>query len=300
MRRTNGFTLLEALIALAIFGLIAVMATTGVSRALRTQSLNESITTSQARLRRITEVFTQDLRSSVLGGVSNLPYTSSDHAVSFITLTGGAGDKVVPHDYGSGNTFEGADYLYMLWSDSDTSASSLVGQHLMLVNGYGDANIFEVSDVSAVSGTNNYVYDVTHSGCTNTVPYTDARTITLTTQAVGYSFDATTGTLYMTEGPNAANQFPVAFDLTDVKIQYIYLTDAGSTVVRTTPLTDSSGTPVRTGTLPSGANATLARVGLVVTAADGSHGTNVTRTISGEVEMSSNPTFKIDKVTQCN
>ncbi|HKI56827.1 MAG TPA: prepilin-type N-terminal cleavage/methylation domain-containing protein [Trueperaceae bacterium] len=296
MRRTQGFTLLEALIALAIFGLIVVMATTGVVGALRAQSLNEAVTSSQARLRRVTEVFTQDLRSSVLGGVANTPYVSNDHEVSFLTLTGGAGDKVLPHDYGQGNSFPNADNLFLLWSDPNTSATTLQGHHVLLVNDNGDATIFQVTNVTAVAGTT-YQYNVVHNGCKNLISYTDARTMTLSTRAVGYRFDAGSGTLYFKDGSSA--EVPVAFDLSRVSIQYVYQTDAGTTVVRGWPLTDASGQPVRTGTI-SGQNVTLARVGLVVTAADGTQGSRATRTISGEVEMSSNPSLKLNKVTPCN
>lgn len=297
MRRTDGFTLLEALIALAVFGLIVVLATTGVVGALKAQSLNEAVTSSQARLRRVTEVFTQDLRSSVLGGVTNTPYVSNDHQVSFLTLAGGGGNKVLPHDYGQGNSFSNAENLFLLWSDPNTSATSLEGHHVLLVNDNGDATIFRVSNVQAVAGTT-YQFNVVHSGCPNLIGYTDARTMTLRTRAVGYRFDAGSGTLYLKDGSSA--ETPVAFDLSDVTIQYVYETAAGTPIVRNAPLTDASGQPVRTGTDAGGQSLTLARVGLVVSASDGSQGTRVRRTVSGEVEMSSNPSLKLNKVTPCN
>lgn len=296
MRRTEGFTLLEALIALAIFGLIVVMATTGVMGALRAQSLNEAVTSSQARLRRVTEVFTQDLRSSVLGGVANTPYPSNDHQVSFLMLTGGAGDKVLPHDYGVNASFPTANNLFLLWSDPNAGATSLQGHHVLLVNGNGEATVFRVTNVAPVSGTT-YQYNVVHSGCPNAIAYTDARTMVLRARAVGYRFDAPSGTLYLKEGSGA--ETPVAFDLGSVRIQYVYQTDAGAVVVRSAPLTDAAGQPVRTGTL-AGQSVTLVRVGLAVTAAEGAGGTRVTRTVSGEVEMSSNPSLELNKVTPCN
>ncbi|HKI55513.1 MAG TPA: prepilin-type N-terminal cleavage/methylation domain-containing protein [Trueperaceae bacterium] len=295
-RSDHGFTLLEALIALAIFGLIAVMATTGVVGALRAQSLNEAIASSQGRVRRVTEVFAQDLRSSVLGGLTNTPYASNDHQVSFLTLAGSGGNKVLPHDYGQGNSFSNADNLFLVWSDPNTAATSLQGQHVLLVNDNGDATVFQVTNVAPVAATT-YRYNVVHAGCPNLIAYTDARTTALASHSVGYRFDAGSGTLYLKDGSSA--ETPVAFDLSNVAIQYVYQTDAGAPLVRSAPLTDASGYPVRTGTI-SGQNVTLERVGLVVTASDGSAGRRVSRTVSSQVEMSSNPSFKIDKVTPCN
>jgi len=295
MRRTQGFTLLEALIALAIFGLIAVMATTGVSGALRAQSLNEAVTTSQSRLRRVTEVFTQELRGAVLGGVTNAPYTSNDHQVSFVTLIGGAGDPVLPHDYGNNNSFPNAENLYLLWGQSGVDpATALEGHHLLMVNNSGEAIVFEITNVQAKG---NGSYNVVHAGCSNTIAYTGNRTMTMQSRSVGFRFDAATGTLYMKEGSNP--EAPMAFDLGSVAIQYVYLTDAGTTVVRSAPLTNSAGEPLRVGTI-SGQPATLQRIGLAVSASTRASRGQVKRTVSGQVEMSSRHSFSINQVTTCN
>lgn len=295
MRRTQGFTLLEALIALAIFGLIAVMATTGVSGALRAQSLNEAVTTSQSRLRRVTEVFTQELRGAVLGGVTNAPYTSNDHQVSFVTLVGGAGDPVLKHDYGKNKSFQTANNLDLLWGQTGVDpATVLEGHHLMMVNNNGDAIVFQVTNVQKQG---NGAYNVVHAGCANTIAYTDNRTLTMQSRSVGFRFDAATGTLYMKEGSNS--EVPMAFDLGSVAIQYVYLTDAGTTVVRSTPLTNSAGDPVRVGTI-GGQSATLQRIGLAVSASTRASRGDVKRTVSGQVEMSSRHSFSIDQVTICN
>lgn len=295
MRRTQGFTLLETLIALAIFGLIAVMATTGVSGALRAQSLNEAVTSSQSRLRRVNEVFTQELRSAVLGGVSNVPYVSNDHQVSFVTLIGGAGDPVLKHDYGNNNSFQHANNLDLLWGDTKIDpATVLTGRHLLMVNGNGEAIVFKVTQVTQQG---NGAYNVVHAGCANTIAYTGNRTMTMRSRSVGYRYDNASGTLYMTEGGNP--ELPVAFDLSSVKIQYVYLTDAGTTVVRSSPLTDSAGQPLRVGTI-SGQAATLQRIGLAVSASERASGRQVGRTVSGQVEMSSRHSFTINQVTTCN
>jgi prepilin-type N-terminal cleavage/methylation domain-containing protein len=295
MRRSSGFTLLETLIALAIFSLIAVMATTGVSGALRAQSLNEAVVSSQSRLRRVTEVFTQELRSAVLGGVSNAPYASNDHQVSFVTLTGGAGDPVTPHDSGNNVSFSNAANFDLLWGDTAVDpATVLTGHHVLLVNDNGEAIVFKVTNV-ALQGTG--TYNVVHAGCSNTIAYTNSRTMSMQSRAIGFRYDAASGTLYLTEGSDP--EVPVAFDLSSVSIQYVYLTDTGGTVVRTTPLTSSTGQPVRSGTI-GGQSVTLQRIGIAVSASDRANGRQVARTVSSQVEMASRHNFPIHQVTICN
>ena len=226
MRRISGVTLLEAIVSLAIFGLVVVMATVGVTGALRAQNLNEAIVSSQSRLRRVTEVFAQELRGAVLGGVSNGPYVSNDHQVSFITLTGGAGDPVVPHDRGQGSSFEKADNLDLVWGDAKTDPVSVLrGRHILLVNGRGQAIVLKVTTVR-LQGTG--TYNVVHAGCANTIAYTAGRTVMMQARPVGYRFDASSGTLFMTEG--SGPEVPVAFNLGSVKIEYVYVTDGGSTI----------------------------------------------------------------------
>ena len=102
-RISNGFTLVEALIALAILGLVLGIAFAAISQGLRVQSGQEAATATQARLRRITEVFTQEIRSAVLGAVSNTPYTSGANSISFMLLDGGAGFQVTTIDAASNN-----------------------------------------------------------------------------------------------------------------------------------------------------------------------------------------------------
>lgn len=296
MRRTHGFTLLEALIALAIFGLVAVMATVGVSGALRAQTLNEAVVSSQSRLRRVNEVFTQELRSAVLGSVTNTPYVSNDHQVSFITLTGGSGDPVLPHDYGKNKSFQTADNLDLLWSHANTSATTLEGHHLLIVNANGEAAVFKVTNVQAI-GTDPYHYNVVHAGCANTIAYTGSQTMTMRARTIGFRYDAASQTLYMTEG--SSPEVPLAFDLTGVTMQYVYQTTSGTTVVRSTPLTDSAGAPLRQGTI-GGESATLVRIGLAVSSRSGPQGRTVSRTVGSEVEMTSRHSFAINQVTTCN
>jgi hypothetical protein len=270
------------------------MTTVGVTGALRAQNLNEAIVSSQSGLRRVTEVFTQELRSTVLGGVSNRPYASNDHQVSFITLTGGAGDPVVRHDQGQDNSFEKADNLDLVWGDPGTDpVAVLSGRHILLVNGLGQAIVLKVTNVRLQgAGT----YNVVHAGCANTIAYTAGHMITIQARSVGYRFDAPSGTLFMTE--DSGPEVPVAFHLASVAVEYVYVTDGGRTLVRSTPLTDALGVPARSGTI-GGERATLQRVGLVVSASEGTRGRGVERTVSSDVEVASRRNLVIDRVTEC-
>lgn len=292
MTRTNGFTLLEALIALAIFGAIAVMATTGVSNALRVQSLNESVSASQARLRRATEVFTQELRSAILGGISDSPYTSNDHQVSFVTLSGGAGYPVLMEGYDDSSTFTSDTNLVLLWADPSSDPSTvLANRQMLMVNGARNALLFGVTGVTDIS---NGAYQIDHAGCANTISY-DPSTVTIQSQSVGFRYDSTDHTLYLKEG--SGSEVPMAFDLDSVQLQYVYLKADGSVATLSAPLT-SGGNPARSGTI-GGQSASLARVSITLSATSKASGHDVSRTVSGTVEMASND-FSVNQVMPCN
>src|SRR5690606_18560030 len=94
VRRTAGITLLEMVVAMAILGLLIVIAYSAIVQGLQVQSSQEAVTSTQARLRRVSEVYTQELRSAVLGAVSDSPYPSDSSSVSFTLLDGGAGFQV--------------------------------------------------------------------------------------------------------------------------------------------------------------------------------------------------------------
>ncbi|MCV5738384.1 prepilin-type N-terminal cleavage/methylation domain-containing protein, partial [Escherichia coli] len=67
MRRARGFTLIEILVALAVLITVTAIAYNGMIQSLQTQSDQEAATNSQAKLRRVMEVITQDLRSAIFG-----------------------------------------------------------------------------------------------------------------------------------------------------------------------------------------------------------------------------------------
>src|SRR5690625_4055340 len=95
-RYSRGVTLVEVLVALAVFGVVMAIAYAAINGSLRIQSDQEAATTTQGKLRRIVEVMTQDLRSAVFGSITNEPYVSGNNQVSFMMLTGGAGYTAMP------------------------------------------------------------------------------------------------------------------------------------------------------------------------------------------------------------
>jgi len=97
----RGFTLVELLLALAILATLLAVAYGGVIQFMQSRSDLEAAINAQAKLRRIVEVFTQDLRSAVFGGLSATPYPSGNASVSFALIEGGAGYPSCPTTAGT-------------------------------------------------------------------------------------------------------------------------------------------------------------------------------------------------------
>lgn len=290
MRKSSGLSLIEVLIALFVLGIVAAIATTGVINGLRVQSVNEASTAVQAKLRRITEVFTQELRSAVLGGVTNQPYDSGSASISFLLLDGGAGYQVIDH---TGN-FQDSNSKRIVAPAATAEELDLFPGQALLVNGNGEAVVFTVTGISNPAET---LFDVQHGSCGAMVPFTDNNTILLSVRSLGLRFDKGTGTLYQTDG--AAAEVPLAFAIDAFNLEYVYRPlSGGDPVVLDEPI-KVDGVPMRNGTY-SGENVTMARVQLTIGASELSgRGNSLERSYRGQVEMASNPTFQIQKVVNC-
>lgn len=295
MRRRSGMTLLETLVALLVFGVVATIATAGVVNALRVQAVNEAATSAQAKLRRITEVFTQELRSAVLGGVTNAPYASGSSQISFLLLDGGAGYQVQPHDSGNNQSFVNAtNVLVSAAGTLQEVRADLQSSQVLMVNANGDAVLLDITNVTE-RGPNTGIFNLVHPACPNTIDYTP-NTLIMSVRSVGFALDAD-GTMYQRTG--SAARLPLAFDLDGLELEYVYQEDDGTPHVLDAPLTDS-GAPARRSTI-GGAPVTLARVQLTVAAGElGTAGRTVSRSYTGQVEMASNPSFEIARVVDCD
>lgn len=291
MKRTRareGFTLVEMLIALAILGLIIGVTYAAVVQGLRVQSGQEAITSAQARLRRVTEVFTQEVRSAVLGAIGNVPYTSSGTAVSFMLLDGGAGFQVTQVDAGSNNI------------DVMATAANLGGQgtQLMLVDPGGQAVLFNLSSTSSAGGGQLRVTP-TGSACFNGLAATGSNlnTLLFRVKTMGLRYDAAQETLYQTEG--GEDELALAFSLTGVDISYIYLDpNTGNLYPLLEPLEDANGRPTRNG-VHNGNTVELVRLQIDMRSESNSLGGPIERNYVSHVDLASNPSFSIKAVASC-
>lgn len=298
MRSRQGLTLLEMLIAVGILGIIFLITSQGIVTSLNVQASQESVTSSQAKLRRVTEVLTQELRSAVLGAISNQPYASSPSAISFVLLNGGAGYQVLPHDSGLNSSFKRAANVQVIAAVPNAGALGLQGNQALMVNDAGQAVIFDVTDVTRRGGAGSLEYNVVHPGCANTIDYTE-NTLLFSVQSVGFSYVDTSQTLFQRSGSAAA--VPLAFDLSTFRIDYIYQQDDGTIYTRTTPLLDANGVPSRTGVI-GGFPVTLVRLQVVLgsnaLAADRS---TSERIYSSQIELASTAGSRnIEAVSPCN
>lgn len=223
-----GITLVELLIALFVFSIVAVLAGSGIVQALRVQALNEASTSLQGKLRRITEVVSQDLRSTVLGAVIEPPSSLVGNEVVFMLAVGGQGFETE-------------------WSGS--SATSLTvyadgqpvvpGDRILVVNGNGLGATMPVGGVSGGSG----VYTVSlGGGCTTMIG--SGRPVRLfVVDAVGYQLLANGDLQRQSAGQTAQ---ALAFDLSEFEVRYAYRRQSDGTIdVRASPRTNAAGTPLR-------------------------------------------------------
>ncbi len=296
MKKVSGFSLLELLVALAILTIILGITYTAITEGLRVQSSQEAATSSQARLRRVTEVFTQELRSAVLGAISNTPYPSSETSVSFTLLDGGAGYQVLPHDSGN-NSFMSANNVQIIAPVSSESELDLEGNQALMVNASGQAVIFSVGTVSRRGGSGSIEWNVLHPSCANTIPYTP-NTLLFKVKNIGLEYDAASKTLYQHEG--GSGPLPLAFDLSGLHIDYVYQESDGTPHVYSAPRLDADGNPVRQDALPDGTQIQLARLQIAVNSEARALTGLVKRSYLSQVELSSNPSFQIQAVTTCN
>jgi len=287
MKRSSGITLVELLIALAILSTVIALTSSGIIGSLRAQNLNEASTSAQAKIRRVSEVLTQEVRGAVLGGIAADPYPSGEHSVSFLLLDGGAGYQVLPFINSTNQAnFSDRDRVRVA---TNTSPQELDDSQALLVNANGQAIVFNVTNVNNSAGSDG-AYVVRH-GCTNTIPYTNSMLL-FKIKTVGISYDDETGTL-LQKVANQENPDSLAFDLSTFDVKYVYQDSNGTTYSRTTPLL-SNGLPTTIGTLnvtdgegtTTTQQVTLVRLQLVMgTEVPAAGGRKVERSFASSIEL---------------
>lgn len=288
-RRQAGFTLIELLIAIAVFGLVMFIAYGGIVSALRVQSDQEIITSAQARLRRIVEVVTQDIRSAVFGSVTAVPYASNQTSISFMLLSGAAGFPVE-----SSTSFPLATNSVIAAQAAE--ANLLAGQQVVMVNGNGQGVVYTVGSVTSLG---NNLFQLNHASCRNTIDWVGGVQLFEISQ-LGLRYDASDRTIYQSTG--AGSEQPLAFEVDDLRLEYTYHTGAASaanpTIVRNEPFL-SNGVPTRKHVDANGFTYILDRIQMIITSTEQSRGRQIERTYSGYVDLSSNAHFTLMEVLPC-
>lgn len=281
--------MVEVLIAVAIFGAVLSIAYGGIVTALRVQADQEVITSAQARLRRVVEVVTQDIRSAVFGSVTATPYASGEGSISFMLLSGAAG---FPVEDSAGFSLATSSVV----AARSAEANLLSGKRVVMVNGNGQGVVFSVSSVSDLG---NNRFQLNHGTCRNTIENVGGVQLFEISQ-LGLRYDDGDRTIYQSTG--GAEQ-PLAFNVDDFRLEYTYHTGAASatdpTITRSEPFL-SGGVPTRKYVDGSGYTYILDRVQMVISSVEQSRGRDLTRTYSGYVDLSSNAHFTLMEVLPCS
>lgn len=284
-----GITLVELLIAMAVFGIVLTVAFSGIIGSLRVQSDQEAITSAQARMRRVVEVVTQDIRSAVFGSVTANPYASGQTSISFMLLSGAAGFPVE-------NSVSFSQDTTTVIAARSAEANLLNGQQIVMVNGNGQGVVYTVGSVSDLG---NNRFRLNHGSCRNTIDWAGGVQLFEISQ-LGLRFDEGDRTIYQNTGTGTEN--PLAFNVDEFRLEYTYVTRAASavnpTIVRDEPFL-ISGVPTRRYTDGSGFTYILERVQMVITSAEQSAGRDIERTYSGYVDLTSNAHFTLMEVLPC-
>jgi len=290
MNRQQGLSLLELIIALAILVIVLGLASAGVILALRAQSGQEAVTSSQAKLRRVNEAVLQELRGAVLGGVTSTPIVSGPNSVSFTVMDGGAGYAV------QGLTNSQVTVI----APNNLETDDFAGTQILLVNNLGEARVLDVTN--AAGGGGNNVFNLNHATCRIPFPSTDD-ILMFKVRTVGFRYDGPERTLYQQVGNGG--ELPLAYNMARFDVSYVYQRDDNSTYINNPiPDLDGDNQPDRKGDI-GGAAVQLARLNITLgTTAPSFGGRTVSRQYTGQLELlnnANNESFRaVSRVVPCN
>jgi type II secretory pathway pseudopilin PulG len=283
MTKRTGFSVLEMLLAFAVFSIVIALASAAIVQYLHLQSNQEAITSAQARLRRVSELLGQELRGAVLGGVINQPYTSTSQQLSAALLGGGAGYQIA--------NLDGSKTGFVAVASSAGELGLASNDRIMLVGTNGQAVLRRVNSVTNEGSS---LWRINHSACTFSLSLTD-KPLMFQVRILGYRYDAASKTLYASE--NGTEQ-PLAFNINSFRIDYVYSNASGN--IKLNP----SGFPNRIVSI-AGSNYSLTRLQLALSTQEMSRGKPIERSYNTQIELADSSgylpsnAYSIEGVTSC-
>lgn len=278
MKKTLGITLTELLIAITIFSTVIAISSGGIVNGLKGHRTQEATSDVQAKLRRVTEIVTQQMRGAVFGSITTEPYDSDNSGVSFVLLNGSGGYPVIPHDSGGNKSFENAANLQILANVNNVDELGLKDKQALMINNLGQAVVFNVNTV--VKNGNEYKVRVVHPGCGNTITYTPNTILFGNLNTIGISYDADSKTLF--RQTNSGTPVPLAYDISKFQVEYVYKNQTGGFVIEPTPYKDTAGVPLKK-TTQAGTELVLNGLRMTIEAQDPSK--KITRSYTNQVEL---------------
>jgi prepilin-type N-terminal cleavage/methylation domain-containing protein len=284
LRTRKGFSLIEMLVAMAIFAIVAFLTMMIVTQALRYNAQQQATVAAQSKLRRVVEVIGQEVRSAVFGGVASSPYASNNTQLSIYLLDQGAGYSVATE-----TNFETLSSFRILTESQPTFKQVLLVDSQ---SGNADSSLARLYNVVLpASNINSNTWQLNHPSCTNGIPH-NRFLQAFGVKSLGFRFDAASKQLMLSED---GIETAMAFGITDFKIEYVYQKQSGGAPHRrSTPfLNTTTGLPdkIHTEGTPS---ETYILSELQVTISTEEQGkTKVTRTYTGNIPLlvSSNNDF---------
>jgi prepilin-type N-terminal cleavage/methylation domain-containing protein len=226
MRTTRGFTLIEMLVSMSIFAVVAFLTMTVVTQALQYNARQQATVAAQSKLRRVIEVIGQEVRGSVFGGVSHAPYNSNNGQLSLYLLEQGSGYTVATEP-----SFETLSYFKIL------TETQPVFDEVILVDSEKTnvkdptATLFPISTIVS-SGVD--TWRLNHPSCINGI-FHNRYLQAFGVNSVGFRLDNASKTLMLNED---GIETPMAFGITQFKVEYLYTKQSGGTERRSTPFLD--------------------------------------------------------------
>ena len=290
MRKSSaGVTLVELLVAMAVLGTVLGLAYGTLTSGVRSQRLSEANVTTQAKLRRILEVMSQDVRGTVFGSISNVPFINSETAISFSLITGGAGYQVLQQ--GTSNTINPGPLSLI-----SNTPPNLGGQTLLL-NSQGSGVIFNVASVAQNASGN---YQITMPSCGS--PTYTLNTLLYRINTMGYRYDAAQKMLYIKAAGATAEQ-PLAYDISAFKITYIYVNRTTGALIEKNAPEQIGGVPQKSYTV-SGTNppqeAVLRQIRLYISSTQKIIGREIAKSYQTTIDLGYSQALNVKEIRSCS